>query len=333
MTHPGISRLKPVCVAAAVALMALPLAARAAAISLEASYALDGSTMVHPIGNEGTLVPFDAVFPTGDAADFYLYKQSDAGSNVFFHTYGGTGASSPTYFGARASGQGDFSASTSATYTDRYVNHSGGASNVAFTFNVDFGELGLFGQGTGQASLLLQVMVNGTVVSRGYTKIVQDSSGVICSEDDLGALGSYMSCSSPSSRYANGSGGPFTVDLGLVADGEALDVEYDIVSTTSGTYTSGDVDCNLQGGYGYGGYGLTAVFEGPSFCPRFNGVARSGDPFNLPLDVRTPGGSASLAAFAFDSTAASVPEPTSLGLLGAAAAAAALRRRRRQAPR
>ena len=290
-------------------------------ITLTAAYALNGVAQPNALG-EGSLM----VMPHG--ADFYLSK-ADSGSSVFFHTYGFTGGS--TYFGARASGEGlDFFANTSSLYSGSYTNTGGSAALLNFAFYVDSGSVGLFGVGVGSANVRLQVRRNGSVVGQGDTLITQTLAGITCSETDIGALGDWANCSSPSANSANGAGGGYAVNMGLVAAGETITIDYDIIATVSGQYVSGAASSgNCYGGYGNEGYGdaAVAVKDESSFfqCVNYNGIARSGDPFNGGQALNT-------ADFLLSATAVELPEPGSLALLAAAAGGWWISRRRRSGP-
>lgn len=284
-------------------------------ITLLAQYALNGATPADALP-EGSLIT------SSDGADFYMSK-ADAGSSVFFHTYGYTGGS--TYFGARASGEGlDFFARTSSLYSGTYTNTTGSVMLLNFSFNVEGGEVALWGDGVGTANLRLQVRRNGSVVSQGDTTVTQTTSGYACTENDIGTLGGWANCSSGTDNSVWGSGGAYSVDMGLVGIGETITIDYDILSMVSGQYVGGGISSgNCYGGYG--GYGEVAalVAEVPfAQCVSFNGIARSGDPFNGAQAVDT-------ADFRVDATAAPLPEPGSLALLAAAGGGWWLSRRRR----
>jgi hypothetical protein len=327
--HPlrHLLELKPATLAVALALCGAPLAAQAATISLTASYSLNGGGVQDGLTAPGASFSGDLPpYPTSSGSDFYLFEQQGI-SNAFFHTYGFV--SNPTYFGARASGEGQWTAGTSANYSTVFTNNGTTAIPLSLSFMVDAGDVGLFGSGTGMAELLLRVRVNGTDVARDQTTIVTDANGTTCTENDLGtSLAGYATCGGNANAnqvFANG--GLFTVSLGLLGVGQTFDIDYDIIATTSGTFSGGAVNCNFESGYG--GYEggeptLQAVSEGNSFCPTFNGIARSGDPFNLPINDNAP-------SINFDPSL-NVPIPGTLALVGLAGAVglASKRRRRRQ---
>ncbi|MCE4554694.1 PEP-CTERM sorting domain-containing protein [Pelomonas cellulosilytica] len=289
-------------------------------ITLTATYALNGNAPADAIP-EGSTTPLP-----GGGADFYFSKD-EAGSGVFFHTYGDTNGSS--YFGARASGQGlDFYARTSALYSGSYTNTTGSVQLLNFSFNVDSGNVGLSGDGTGSANTRLQIRRNGSVVSQGDTTIVQTTSGVTCSESDIGVLGNWANCASATDSSVYGAGGPFTVNMGLVGIGETILIDYDIVSIVSGrgnVHTCGGGYGGYGGYEGYGGYGGDGGNGNPLptyECADFSAIARSGDPFDGGTPVNT-------ADFLVTATAVDLPEPGSLGLLAAAGGGWWLSRRRR----
>ncbi|MFT7722061.1 MAG: PEP-CTERM sorting domain-containing protein [Roseateles sp.] len=289
------------------------------AITLTAAYALNGVAVPDAL-------PEGSIFATPEGADFYL-NRGEGGSSVFFHTYGFVG--SPTYFGARASGEGlDFYAKTSALYSGTYTNTTGSAVMLNFGFNLEGGEVALWGDGDGMANLRLQIRRNGQVVSQGDTLVTQSGANFSCLESDIGALGAWAGCAAATSNHVHGAGGAYSVDMGLVAAGETITIDYDIVSTVSGQYVGGAVgsgDC--YGGYGGYGEAVALAEDTPHMaCVIYNGIARSGDPFD-------GNGLGPSADFSLTATAVALPEPGSLALLAAAGGGGWLGWRRRRGGR
>ena len=221
-------------------------------------------------------------------------------------------------------------------YSTSVTNSSGVAQIGTFNFNVDYGQIGIFGSGTnGLADLLLQIRVDGQTKAQDRTTISLDGTGTHCVDADLpGALNNYMKCASGTSSSASSNGGLYSFDFNL-AVGQTLNLEYDIIATVSGTAMIGSAtDCVFQGYGDAVGINALGIVEGggnveergaPSFqCTNFNAIARSGDPPSANFSTLD----------ASITTANAVPEPGSLGLValafGGVGGLAAARRRRRE---
>ncbi len=266
--------------------------------------------------------------PTG--GDFLANYSSPVNSlgSLFYHTYGFT--SGLTYFGARVSGDGTFYGQTSAKYSTQVENTGSSALSGFFNFNVDSGQLGVFGAGSGSAELVLDVRKNGTSLTKDFTRIEYDGTTDTSTCSDAGSAGTlagYMACGTVPTNGGYGlyaSGGPYSVAFS-VDPGATITLDYDIIATVSGAFTGGAVDCNFYGG---GNLGLAAAanFRGDgqpppeTVCHFFNAIARSGDPAGVSLanNPTAPG----TADF-------NVPEPGALALVGLALAGLGVSRKRR----
>lgn len=118
-----------------------------------------------------------------------------------------------------------------------------------------------------------------------------------------------------------------SLDLGILGVGESMNIDFDLVTTASGSYVAQSYACNGDNGYGgYGGYGpeviapMTVVADGYGGYGGYGGTcyrtayidAGLGDPGGIDANTLPP----TNATFGITATAANVvPLPGTLALL------------------
>jgi hypothetical protein len=63
------------------------------------------------------------------------------------------------------------------------------------------------------------------------------ASGISCSSNDLGTLGGYMGCGAAGANSLSAQSGSYSLNFGLIAAGDSLTIDYDIISTAYGDLT------------------------------------------------------------------------------------------------
>jgi len=315
--------------------MAAPITYGTSGITLDATYSLGNQNN----NQDGMAVPPAAIFSNASGADMFLDK-NDGTNSIFFHTYGFTG--SPTYFGARASGQGTFAGSTRAAYSASFTNSNASELPFIFSFLVDSGQVGITGTGDGTAELILSLKITQgnttTEIGRDHTVISKTGNVTSCQEMEANGsvLGSYMTCGGPGDSLGLGRNQTvFNVNVGAIAAQQAFTIDYEIIANVSGNLLTGTCNGYPENtgveGNGDGYPGITLMIS--ETCGAGEAIARSGDPFGTPL-YSTNGvlNGDGVIEGQFIGRFAEVPEPGSIGLLGIAglAALSSLRRKRRR---
>ncbi|WP_313952828.1 PEP-CTERM sorting domain-containing protein [Accumulibacter sp.] len=227
----------------------------------------------------------------------------------------GTSSSSASAWGhangpyrAGAEGTGAFDSTGHFIRSWSITNDSGVAQHYAFNFFIYYGSMGtdLGSGGDGYAEYLVNITRDGS------TNLF-NSSAKIESNGALTEGGTQLNGASQSGSYYSWGGTSFNIDLGILNNGESTTVDYDLVSHAYGNYAIGS-GCNGYGGYGYG---AADVYGGSCTGSSY---ASLGDPDSL---NETP-----IPGVGFVVTAAQVPEPATLALVGLGLAGLGWRRRR-----
>ena len=288
------------------ALMASPAFAEPATQLVTTSYTYNFGS------NPGTAVSNSISSPS--SVD--LLPIANNGSNsIFGHDYGTFGGT----FGSRSSGAGVYSISGRTEYQQTITNTNAAATDYTVTYTLANGGLNVqaaptaSGAQTAAVTAILTAtggMASQTLVNYAASLNFNSTSQVIPSFSETGLV---LNAAGPTLAPDSGdySWNPYTatVDLGILAPGASVDLDYVITSAATGS-TPFQTRLTLLAYGGNGGYG--GLTNGGSALGRF------GDPFT-----------GTGTAFVVKANALAVPEPASLAVLGAGFAALASFRRRR----
>ena len=225
-------RLKPIAFCVAIATVA-PLAVQAEILELVAKggYSLGGS---------GTTNLIDGPRTTG-SVDVLRFVNDVNGNNVGLHSYGSDpGGFGSGNFGTRSSGNGVYDVTGSFLLRERISNNTGVARRVSFNFNITPGTLSndlanAFGVGEFVQSSVdfnLNVLRTSGTTNRfsSHASLRSDST----STGQFTKSGETSFYTPVSSLYYSIDSFSKTLDLGVLADGESLEIDYEIKSAASG---------------------------------------------------------------------------------------------------
>lgn len=194
----------------------------------------------------------------------YVYGAlgSNSSANAWGNQYG-------TYY-AGASGDGVFNSFSQFQRTVNLTNNNGYDTDYSLNFFIYYGGMSANDNGvsgTGWGSYDLSIKKNGT-------DTLFSSMAQIHSDGTLQTSGTQLDGATQNGNYYYWNGTDVTLNLGTLADGESLSIDFDLVSTAFGNFGFSN-SCN--GGYGeyggddgYGGYGgptlASAVDDGYGGC-------------------------------------------------------------------
>ena len=228
---------------------------------------------------------------------------------------------------ASAYGNGTFDSTATFHRTLSVINNNAAATQYTLNFFIYYGGLsiGNYNQlaGSGSAGYDLSIKKNTSSTLFASSALLDSSGNVTASNALNGATGG--SDSNSAWYYWNGTN--VSLDLGILGVGESMNIDFDLVTTASGSYVAQSYACNGDNGYGgYGGYGpeviapMTVVEDGYGGYGGYGGTcyrtayidAGLGDPGGIDANTLPP----TNATFGITATAANVvPLPGTLALL------------------
>lgn len=296
-------------------------------LAASVSAALFGSAQVHAVILDATAqyaLPGDSLADSDAATD-----PSSVSATV--DQYGGsTGTASARGAGddtgwmySRAGGSGYWTSRASIQQSLSVTNTTGVSQSYSFDFLINRGSLSAFFRGapdTGEfaeAGNEVSIRLNGTTLFMSSALLRNDAAGVTQTTGGT-VLGTYT----PGSDFYNWGVYSDTLDLGVFSAGDSFTLTYEIVTFSAGL--DDGFDCSA----GYGDYGFGDELPqlnaqpGGSRCYNNDGYSQFGDPNSL-------NASPAFLASNLQSTAANVPAPSALFLMGSGVAGLAFSRRRR----
>lgn len=289
--------------------------------AMQSGQAIAAATLSMTVLGEATAESATNSFgPTSSTA--YVFDQANSNNGASSASAYAWGNDHGTYRSDSSGSGPDFSSSATFQQTYTITNNLGSAASYSLDFFIYYGSMSAYGIGSGHASYDLSIKKNNT-------NTLFASSATIDSNGGLATTGTALDNATQSGSSYYWDGTTVTLDLGVLAAGDSMTLDYDLVTTAFGAYDADSCD----GGYGgYGGYGgdggdLVPLVIGGLGCMS---QAALGDPGEISADTLPPdtglGGPFSLTATELQNT---VPEPGTLALLGLGLGAIGYGRRRR----
>ena len=271
------------------------------------------------------------------ATDGSTNSYSESGSSFVNNSTSASGSNSYAYseawgnqygtYRAQANGSGNsFSSAANFQQTWTITNDLGAAAAYSLNFFIYYGSISAYGNATGDgyASYALTIKKNNTDELFASAARINSDGSMVKSGTELDSPGQF------SNEYYWG-GTTVALDLGVLAAGASMTLDYDLISTAYGEYDVGSCSSDSYGGYGGYGGEVALAFDiidgyGGAQCTSY---AALGDPAGLSATTLPPTGALIINAAAIPQN--DVPEPTTLALLGLGFAALGARRRKKHA--
>lgn len=306
-------KLLPLSIAVALGTFASNIHASSVTINTSGSYTVGaGATPVT------TSAALDSAVDTATSVQSSGYGSTvDYTSNANYFTRGYTNGG----FFARASGTSygeAYNATSSITYVDTIFNNSGTAQNYTFDFNIIQGALSVYGTPTAAGDFAYaDYSVNIFLTDSSGVSTSIFSSAAQLNMDDTGTI-NFTGDTTLGGAYGGGNIYGWTnytgsLDLGTFNAGDNFTLTYGMTANARGQITSAP-----SGGTPTVGYGECGIECGEGGGVSGGSNSRTGDPFGVSGTGTT-----------ISSTPVSVPEASSVFLMGLGLAGLAATRRRK----